>query len=152
MAAPYNDLLSKLEAALKSLVDALALTGTRGSTANVAVGVLTGLDDDAVSLPKIVCHAEDTTEEVVRHTGNFRVRCHLHIYSHSADETLAVHRNRVARVIDAIHMDNIAAQLSAAVADFYVFDAHFMGPSADPEGNAFHTDLEFTVVCCASDL
>jgi hypothetical protein len=151
MAAPYNDLLSKLEAALASLVSALSLTGTRG-TESVSLTVNTGLDDDAAALPRATCHADDTTEEAVQDTGNFRIRAFVHVHTHSGDESLAVHRTRVATIQDAIMQDDIAAQLSAAVADFYCFEARFVGPQADPDGDAFHTALELSVVCCASDL
>lgn len=151
MAAPYNDILSKLEAALASVVSALTLSGTRG-TETVSVAVRTGLDDDAAVLPRVTCQAEESSEEVVKDTGNDRVRCMVHVHTHSGDESLATHRERVATVCDALRMDDIAAQLSASVADFYCFDVQFIGPQHDPAGNTFHTALEFSAVCCPCDL
>lgn len=151
MAAPYSDVLSKLEAALAALISALTLDGARG-TEPVSVAVRTGLEDDEALLPRVTCQAEEATEEAVKDTGNDRVRAWVHIHSHSGDETLAVHRARVATVIDALRMDDIAAQLTAAVDDFYCFDVQFIGPQHDPSGNTFHTALELSVVCCPSDL
>lgn len=152
MAAPYNDLLSKLEAAEKTIIDALALTGTRGSTADVALTVNTGLDDDEQLAPRAICQAEDTTEEAVRDSGIFRIKSRIRIYSHSSDESLAVHRARVGAIADAFQNDTIAQTLSDAIEDFHVYEVQFMGLSADPEGNSLHTDIEMIVVCCASDL
>lgn len=151
MAAPYNDLLGKLEAALAAVVSALTLNGTRG-TETVSVAVRTGMDDDSASLPRITCHAIESGEEAVKDSGNDRVRALVHVHSHSGDETLAIHRERVATVLDAIRMDDIAAQLSSAVSDFYCFDVQFVGPQHDVADNTFHTALEFSVVCCPSDL
>lgn len=152
MAAPYNDLLSKLEAALKVPLDALALTGTRGTNSAAAVSILTGLDDDAAALPRVVAYAQDSPEETVRDSGIFAVRVQLHIFSHSADETLAVHRARVATVIDAVMTTDRADVLSAAVADFHCYDLQDLGPAAEPTGHAFHTVREFLAICCATDL
>jgi len=151
MAAPYSDVLSKLEAALASLTSALSLTGTLG-TAAVSVAVRTGLDDDESLLPRVTCQAEESTEEAVRDTGNDRIKAWVHVHSHAEDETLATHRARVATVQDAIRMDDIAAQLTAAVSDFHCFDVQFIGPQHDPDGNTFHTALELSAVCCPSDL
>lgn len=151
MAAPFSDVLSKLEAALASVVSALTLAGTRG-TETVSVAVRTGLDDDDALLPRVTCQADEATEEAVRDTGNDRVRAFVHVHSHSGDETLAAHRERVATVIDALRMDDISAQLTAAVTDFHCFDVQFIGPQHDPAGNTFHTALELSVVCCPSDL
>lgn len=152
MAAPYNDLLSKLEAALASVITPLALTGTRGSTAGIAVAVLTGLDDDTATLPRVVCLAKDSTEEAVRDSGIFKVACSVHVFTHSSDETLAVHRERVASVGDAIMTDDRAAVLSAAVDDFHCYDLQMGGVSAEPDENCFHTAFDFTAVCMASDV
>jgi hypothetical protein len=152
MAAPFNDILSKLEAALKSLVDALALTGTRGSTANVAVTVNTGLDDETIARPSVICQAEDTSEEAVRDSGVFRIKARARVYSHSNDEALTEHRARVGAVADAFTRDDIAGLLSDAAADFHVYDVQFMGLNADPEGDTFHTDIDFLITCCGSDL
>jgi hypothetical protein len=151
MPAPWNDILSKLEAAEASLVTALGLTGQRG-TETVDVTVLTGLDDDATLTPRVTCHAEESSEEVVRGTGIFRVRSFIHIHSHSGDETLATHRARVGSVIDAIMQDDIASQLALAASDFHCYDVKFIGPQADPEGNSFHTALEIEAVVCGSDI
>lgn len=151
MAAPYNDLCSKVEQAFASIISALTLAGVRG-TETVSVSVRTGLDDDEMLMPAVVCSAGDSTEEAVRYTGNCRVKCMVHVYTQSGDESLTVHRARVATVQDAIWQDDIADQLSAAVGDFYVFDVEFVGPQQDPDGNSFHTALEMVVVCCPSDL
>lgn len=152
MAAPFNDLLSKVEAAYKSVIDALALTGKRGSEDGVAVTVLTGLDDETAELPKVICAAQDTAEEVHYNTGILRLTVQIHVISHSADESLAIHRARLAAVADAVMTDDRAAVLSAAVDDFHCYDVHWLGLSADPDGNSFHTIAELSAVCCGADV
>ncbi len=152
MAAPYFDLNSKLEAALASVISALALTGTRGTETGVAVAVLTGLDDDTATLPRVVCVAGDTTEEVVRDSGLYRVTCAVHVFSHSADESLAVHRARVAAVGDALLTDDRADVVSAAVADFHCYELKSEGQSQDKDEQCFHTTFELTAVCQPSDV
>ena len=152
MAAPYNDILSKLEAAMKTVLDALALTGTRGTDTAAVVSILTGLDDDAALLPRVTVHAIETQSEEVRDSGIFNVKVQVHIHSHSADETLATHRTRVATVIDAIMQTDRADVLSAAVTDFHCYDLQDLGPGAEPTGRAFHTIREFNAVCCPMTL
>ena len=151
MAAPYNDILSKLEAALASVVSALALTGTLGAD-SVSVSVVTGLLDSTTTLPRVVCSAKDSTEEVVRDSGLFKVSCSVHIYTHTGDETLAVHRERVATVSDALMTDDRAAVLSAAVDDFHCYDLQMLGTSAEPDENCLHTAIEFVAVCQCADV
>ncbi len=151
MPAPYNDLNSKLEAALAAEISALTLSGTRGSE-SVDVAVRTGLDDDELLVPRVTCQCNDTAEEAVRGTGIFRLRAAVHVHSHSSDETLAVHRERVATVIDAIMQSDIASQLTANVSDFHCYDVNFDGHEQGTEGNLMHTVLNVEAVCCGSDL
>lgn len=151
MAAPYNDLLSKLESALASALSGLTLAGTRGGAA-VTVPITTGLDDESATKPRVTVSAQETEDEIFQGIGTFRVPAAIHIHSHSGEETLATHRARVATVADAVMASDIAATLAAAHTDFHCYDVIFNGLSASPTDNAFHTTINITAVCCCATL
>ena len=148
----YNDLLGKVEAAIKTVLDALSLTGTRGTDSAAPVSILTGLDDDNAAMPRVVIYAKDSGPEITQDTGIFPVTVIVTIHSHSADETLSAHRERVGSVIDGIMQDNRSDVLTAAVTDFHCYALQDMGPSEDVDGHAFKTSREFLCTCCAADL
>jgi hypothetical protein len=146
------DYLSKTEEALASVVTGLSLTGTRGGDA-VDVATLTGLDDDAATIPAVVCIAQSAPSEIVLHTGNREVPFSIEIRTNLNDETLAVHRARVATVADSIYRDDIAATLSAAVSEYYVFDVRSDGGLTEEiNGETVTTSIRGIAVCCCSDL
>lgn len=141
----YNDLQSKIEAAVKSLVDALALSG---------VTVTTGADDDAIALPIVRCVCDELSEATgLPRVGLFSGTVRVAVKSNAHDTTLAAHRARVAAVFDAISIDTLAADLSSAVADFTCIfaGAQFQGMSiADAE--SWENTIGFDGVFCASDV
>lgn len=145
MAAPYNDLENKLEAALKAQAETVSLVN-RGQAA-----VHAGVEGDEVVLPRIVVEALAGPEAVLD-TGVFEMTCRVRVYS-SARDTLATHRSRLAYVRDAFMQDDLDALLSAAGTDFTCLniqeremletekvDEHWVG------------GLQFVAVCCGSDV
>lgn len=150
MAAPYLDLASKFEAALKSVVDALSLT----DSASAAVPCFTGLDDDNHATPCVVVKCDPGQEEVPD-SGVDRVTCFVKVYTRMGGdkgETLAQHRTRTATVFDAMRQDNLAATLSAAVSDFYVYDIWKTNETPDQTEKCLVNILQLEAVGCASDL
>lgn len=143
MGAPYNDLFSKLEAAMKSVVDALGLDG---------VTVNTGMDDDELTVPYVVCNADSAGEEVVKDTGLMEVSARVIVASEADAHDMTTHRSRVATVFDAFMDDAIAATLSSAVADFHCMDINIAGMDSDAEGRKHRNILMIDAVCCGSDL
>ena len=145
----YNDLLSKVEAAAKSVVDDLTLSGN--PTVN------TGLDDDDLALPCVVCTATGTGEEVPRGTGNHVVTVRIHVKSQANDTSLATHRGNVATVFDAFQNDEIDVTLSAAVSDFHVIGVRDVRmdrtEGQQTSGQAVMGDfIELDIVACSADL
>lgn len=147
-----SDAISNGEEAFKALVDALALTGTRG-TESVAVAILTGQEDDQKTLPRVVCAIDSNGgREVVLFTGNYEHRGFIEIVTHPVDEGLTVHRARVQAVADALQMDDISSQLSAAVTPYHCYQVRWQSPSPQSDGNSLITRLPFDIVHCCTDL
>ena len=147
MPAPFNDLLSKVEAALKSVVDSLGLTGCT---------VNTGTDDDTLETPYAVCQARNAADNELRDLGVWTVEAAVMVGS-SADDVgtdgaLIEHRRRVAEVIDAIQSDGIAASLSAAVPDFHCFDCHFSGLESDRVNRRWVDTIRLDITSMARDV
>ena len=138
----YNDLTCKLEAALKSVVDGLSLSG---------INVNTGVEDETLALPWIVC-ASDAGQEEIHGTGIFRCTAKVTIASSADDDTLVTHRDRVATVFDAFLDGDISTTLGATAADFYVYDVLYTGQPASMENRQMRNTLEMEIVCCASDV
>jgi len=138
----YNDLTSKLEAAMKAVVDALALSG---------VTVNTGVEEETLAVPFVICAADGTTEEI-KSTGIFRCSARVVVASSADDTSLVDHRARVASVFDAFLDDAISTTLSAQVADFYVYDVSYTGQPSAMENRQLKNTLEMEIVCCASDI
>jgi hypothetical protein len=154
MAAPFNDLESKLEAAMLAVVNTLTLTVAEGEGEIVKN---TGLDADAFGIPSVIVSCESTGDETPRDTGNFLCRATVTISTHSSDATLAAHRSRVATVRDAFLDDAIETTLSAAASDFHCFERmrcemrREIANTADGK-NVLRNVLEFEAICCASDI
>lgn len=141
----YNDLQSKAEAAAKSVVDALSLSG---------VTVTTGADDDAIVLPAVHCVCEGLAEvEGLIGTGLYRGALRIRVKSNANDTTLVAHRARVAAVFDALAIDTLKASLSSAVADFTcVFAGQLRQEQAVSDGQSWTSDLLVDGIFCASDV
>jgi len=145
----YNDILGKAEEALASIIEALALTGERAGDA-VDVDIVTGVEDEERRTPFVALQVDDTQDEVVKGTGIFRVHGRAIIESNEG-ETLSAHRERVGAVCDALMYDDIAEQLSAAVADFHCYEMKWLGSKSSVDGNSMRSMFEFQLVaCCAT--
>lgn len=147
MAAPYNDLASKLEAAMKAQAETVSLANRGQAPVHTAVAA------DTLALPRIICRAEQGAEALLD-SGNFEMEAAVDIYSDArGDGSLTAHRSRVAYVFDAFMQDTLADILTAALADFTcigVFGRE-MGLT-EKEDDHWVTPFRFRAVCCGSDL
>lgn len=158
MSAPWNDLESKVEAAMLAVVNGLTLSGDSDEEALVKN---TGLDDEAFGVPNVICSCPSVEDETVRGTGIFRARAAVTVTSNFNDATLTTHRARVATVRDAFMQTDIAATLSAALADFHCYEARvlamrssvgFRDQGETNFGAVTKNVLELEMVCCGSDI
>jgi len=142
MPAPFLDLLSKVEAAAKTVVDGLNLSGLTSNT---------GIEDESLSLPYAVCKASSGGEEIVD-TGLDRVRLDVVVASDADAHSLSAHRTRVSTIFDAFRVDDLNETLGNAVDDFGVVAVHKAGEKSEVEGRKLKNTLELDIVCCALDL
>lgn len=142
----YNDLFSKVEEALKVVVDAAGLDS--GVTVN------TGLDDDNIQAPYVLCGAVGSSGEVVTDTATHEIQAQV-IVASSADDgdtPLATHRAFVQTVFDAILDSDIAATLTAAVSDFTVLDVWESSRDSDQVERDIRNILNLTLIAAPSDI
>lgn len=155
MAAPYNDLESKLEAAMKAVFEAAAVVAPSDNEEGLIIA--TGLSFDDIGVPNVVFSCESVGEEAVKGTGIFYCRGSVSVASHAKDATLAGHRDRVAKARDIFLDSAIAATLSAALSDFHCYDVRKHEMRRDIEqrekvGAVVRNTLSFEAVCCGSDI
>lgn len=144
----YSDLLSKVEASAKAVVDDLGVSG---------VLCFTGVTDDTLQLPNVVVVAEATGKEVPPRTGNHVVTLRVDVQSQANDSSLDEHRERVATVFDAFADSDLPTTMSGHVDDFTVFDAyepkHGRERFERTDGAAVMSDwITIDLLCCASDI
>lgn len=143
MAAPYTQLASKLEAAMKSLVDALALTG---------VTVNRGIDDAELAAPYVVIVAKSAGEEVFLDSGIEQFTAEVRVASAADAQSLSDHTARVGQVFDVFRDDAIAASLSAAASDFHCYQVVKAGENEEVSNRKLINTLVLDCAVCGSDL
>lgn len=144
------DLASKCEASGKVLIDALAILDSASPPA--AIPCLTGLDDDPNQTPCFTVKA-DVNEEAVKETGNDHVFISVKVWTRiggNKGESLILHRARVALVFALFRKDTTAADLSAAVPEFYVEDIWKVGESQDTTAVCLVSELVLEAIACPS--
>ena len=142
-----NDLNTKLEEALKSVIDALTIAGVAAAN--------TGLDDDDLNAPYVMCTASTSTEETVPRLGYFTLNAVVTIATNADDSgALAAHRTRVATVRDELLDTSLAETLSAAVTGFHVpyGGVYFTGLGEDVRDQMLISTVELDIIACGSDV
>lgn len=140
----YSDVLNKTEAAVKAVIDALAVSG---------LTTYTKQDDDTQTLPKAIVKCGEFRELHDQGLyGNFQGAVAVRIVSNADDTTLAAHRARVATILDALSYDNLATTATAALADFTMIAADEMAVDHGVEERSFFTEWARNVTVCASDV
>ena len=140
----FNELPTKLETALVAVVNAVGLVG---------VAVSGGMSSATLSRPSVVCHVSDSAVEEIKDTAIFRFKAGIIVRS-SPDDGLdiTVAKARVGQIADAFLDSSIAATLSAAVSDFYVYDVSYSGWQHGTDERDWSTTLEIEVLCCGTDI
>jgi hypothetical protein len=126
----------------------------------LGLNFFTGVEDEDQALPCVVAHAMSATEEP-QGFGNYFVDVAVWIKTklHQADpsnpneDRKAAHNTNVAAVRDVLSTDDLASQLSATQADFYVFDPVVGGATQHGvDGTTAKTLKQFKVYCCPTDI
>jgi hypothetical protein len=142
-------LKQKLEAAFASVISVIVLP--------VDVSIYTGEDTEEQVRPCIVCRANGGGQEEPQASGNRMMDVEIIIKS-QADENdtgdaLELHSALVGLIELNLKTDTLATDLSAAIADFYVFDPVIdSGQENNIQGRAFVDVQKFKVYACASDV
>jgi hypothetical protein len=111
MGAPYNNIDTKVEAALAEVISDAITAGTLSLT---DYGVLrTGIDDEIKEENCIICLVESAEEEIAR-SGIWAVQCTVTVYTNmDAAAALANHKSNVAKVRDLFMDDALDTTLTA---------------------------------------
>lgn len=146
-----NILAQKASEAFATLVMAVA-----GS-----VPVIAGENVENRAIDQIACNAV-RDEETPLDTGNYVVMVSVQIQTNATMQPGATvepadtHFALVSAITNALEVDDIASQLTAAADDFTVFPGTVRPQPEDIEGNqvagAFRNTLNFKLIACASDL
>jgi hypothetical protein len=145
VAAPFSLLQNKHATAMKSVLDGVSSTNRGGATVYIGLA-----GDVELSLPRIECEAE-AAEEYPEFTGNFWVTTRVRVLS-DANESITVHESRVGYVYDQIWSGALAADLSAALADYFCFGIRNRRIlNSEKEDRHFVTAFEFEALCCPAD-
>lgn len=119
------------------------------------VHVATGKDTRDKELPCVICAAEgDGIEEDPKGSGNFWLTATVMVKT-SPKAAKATSQALVSKVYNAIIVDDLPAQLSAAVDDFTVFPnaVIFQSPnSGKTDDDVWQDEFPMRVLCCPSDL
>ena len=109
MASPYNNVDSKLELAIKEVIEESSFW----STYSTDYDALTGINDGAYEQNGIVCFAESAEERLVG-TGLWSVRMVVEIRSNvDAASSATTHRTLLANIRDLFMDDGITTTLDA---------------------------------------
>ncbi len=145
MAAPYSNLLTKLEAAAAAVYTA---------TATGAVTTFTGIDDSTKVVPSVV-FTGTLGEEFPQASGNFRCTLTISVRSNVNETNKAAHLALAANAFDVFMLDDIASTLSGATGgqtDFHVIGVNNPRFSERTEARMHISEMEMDCYACATDL
>jgi hypothetical protein len=139
----YYDLEFKTETAFAAKLAAAAISG---------LNIYTGHDGDVKALPWAVIHAGQG-EEFPPATANYKMNVSVEVASTSSGTTPeANHKAFVGSVRDAILVETLPADLSAAVADFTCPDAWQGTVESSVSEEHFVSTLNMNIIAANADL
>lgn len=141
MGAPYNNLLTKLEAAAEAYYAA---------TVTSPLTTFTGIEDATRTVPNVTFIATQGSE-FPQGSGNFTVTLQMQVVTSIDETTIANHKTYVARAFDAFMMDDLSTQLSAQATDFFVLGVNNPRISERTEARLQISELELDCYACATD-
>jgi hypothetical protein len=158
---PDNSTQTKAEEALKTLIDALTLQDVTTLGGASSSHVFTGVDGDTLTLPAVVCLADGQWQEpeTMQNTGNLRGQLLARVRTNANDTdgaSVAARESHIARVTairNGIFVSDLAAQLSAAVTQFYCIGViSFSETNTIQDAESWQTDLVIDGIFAANDL
>ncbi len=143
MGAPYNNIDTKVEAAMAEVITEASLSLTDS-------GVLrTGIDDEIKEENCIICHV-DAAEEHVARSGIWNVSCIVSVYTNmDATSALANHKSNVAKVRDLFMDDALHTTLTATDESILVSGVTSYSLTNETEGRFALGSLRFGVIAGA---
>lgn len=141
MAAPYSNILTKLETAAQVVYAATASPATQ----------FTGIDDATRTVPNVTFIAE-LGDEFPQASGNYNVTLRIQVVTNVDDSGANTHAALAATVFDVFLMDNLAATLSATATDFHVIGIKNPRHSERTEARLHISELTLECLSCATDL
>jgi hypothetical protein len=145
MAAPYSNLLTKLEGAAAAVYTA---------TASGAVTTFTGIDDATRTVPNVT-FIGTLGEEFPQASGNFRCSLTIRVCSNVNETGADSHAALAAAAFDVFMLDDIASTLSGATGgqtDFHVLGVNNPRFSERTEARMHISEMELDCYACATDL
>lgn len=140
-----SQLDEKVEEAFVAVLTAAGIPG---------VNLYRGHDDAVKTLDSAVAHCVGGPE-YPRDTGNRKTKVELEIRSGAdaltdGEDAKARHAANSGAIIDAVKTDTIAADLTAAISAFHVFDVREIDFESGVRDRTFFTRIIFQVYCCGA--
>ncbi len=145
----------KVQQALKAYLDAQTWT----TTFNVYKGVeapAVDWDDEGKlkpdrAYPCVVCLCQDAKQDPP-FANNWIAEVAVNVYNNADDTTEDQHHAMMQEIMDKVYTTTIAADLSAALADFTAFMLIPDRQSWDVEDRSWRGSFTFQLHCCGSDV
>lgn len=145
MAAPYSNLLTKLEAAAAAVYTA---------TASSPAATFLGIDDSTRTVPNVT-FIGTLGEETPQASGNFRCTLTVRVCSNVNETNKAAHLALAAAAFDVFMLDDLASTMSGSTGgqtDFHVIGINNPRFSERTEARQHISELELDCYACATDL
>lgn len=145
MAAPYNNVLTKLESAASAVYAA---------TATSPLARFTGINDATMTVPGVTFAAQQG-DEFPQGSSNFRCTLTITVMSSVDETTPADHRTAAARCFDVFLRDDTASLLSGttgAQTDFHVLGVNNPRMSERTQERLHISELELECYAAATDM
>lgn len=106
----YNAPTWKVQNALKTYLD--------GKSISFEPTIYTGISNEKIVLPAVICQCQSARAEFANLTGNWVASCVVMVKENAHDTSEETHFAHMAEVFDHIMTDTIAVDLSSAASDF----------------------------------
>lgn len=131
------------EACVKVVTDALVVAGYVPET---NVFVRTGVDNEDLNAPAVICHAVEATEDFP-YSGIYRVTANVAVKEMAAD----VNANDIGVLPDTVFhaflVDNIEQLLGDGVFNYFVYQLRIDSTGNNTSGDAWEQTYRFEIVC-----
>ena len=148
MSAPYNNIDTKVEAALKEVITDAVTAGTLSLTD--AGDVRTGIDVNLSEENNIICYV-DAAEELFPRSGVWSVNCIVTVNTNfDGNNALTNHKSNVAKIRDLFMDSALDVTLNATDEDIIVSGVNSFSINNSTDSRMATGDLTFTLVVSAN--